>query len=452
MKTAIVLAAGKGTRMKSSRAKVLHPILGQTMIEHVMGHLDKVQVDHQIVVVGHQAEAVQACLKERASYAFQHEQLGTGHAIRQTLPLLSQEGYTLILYGDTPCVQAKTMAMMFEQAQTADLAVLTAVFDDPARYGRMVRNDKGQVEKIVEYKDCTEAQRKINEINTGMYCVKNSILHEYIPQIKNNNEAKEYYLTDLVELLIKDHKVVEAILLKDPNEVVGVNDQNDLVVASRWIQHKINQHWLSQGVTMIEPSLTYISLDTQLEADVVLYPNVYIEGKSHIKKGTQVLPNSFIIDSSIGENCKIDAARITDSIVGNEVKVGPYAHLRNHCVIHDKNRIGNFVEMKNTTLGYDSRCAHLTYLGDTTVGEHVNFGCGVVTVNYDGKNKYRTIIGDHAFIGSNVNLLAPIAVGDYAVVAAGSTISQSVQASDMAIARSREVIKPGYGKKYIEGK
>lgn len=452
MKTAIVLAAGKGTRMKSNRAKVLHPILGQTMIEHVMGQLERIQVDHQIVVIGHQAEAVQACLKDRASYAFQHEQLGTGHAIRQSLPLVSKDGYTLILYGDTPCVQSETMAMMFEQSATADLSVLTAVFDDPARYGRIIRDASGNIEKIVEYKDCDDKQREIKEINTGIYCVKNEVLHAYIPQIKNDNEAKEFYLTDLVEMLIRDNKQVRAIVLKDSNEVLGVNDQNDLLVASRWIQNKINQHWMRQGVTFIDPSSTYISLDTQLEADVILYPNVYIEGKSSIKKGTKVLPNSFIINSSIGELSTIDASRITDSEVGNLVSVGPFAHLRNHCVIHDKNRIGNFVEMKNTTLGYDSRCAHLTYLGDTVVGQKVNFGCGVVTVNYDGKNKYKTVIHDYAFIGSNVNLIAPIEVGENAVVAAGSTITHSVEATDMAIARPHQIIKPGYGLKYKEKK
>lgn len=452
MKTAIVLAAGKGTRMKSSRAKVLHPILGQTMIEHVMSQLNQLEVDHQIVVVGHQAEEVQAVLKERVSYALQAEQLGTGHAIQQALELLSPQGYTLILYGDTPCVQAATMERMFKESQGVDLCVLSAIFEDPARYGRVVRNAQGEIEKIVEYKDCTPDQLNIQEINTGIYCVKNSILHTYIPKLTNTNEAKEYYLTDLVELLKRDHKAVKALVLEDVNEVLGVNDQVDLARASRWIQQKINHEWMAKGVTFIDPTASYISPDTILEADVVVYPNVVCEGQNHIQAGTTLLPNTFIKNSRIGKECRIDASRIYDSDVHHRVKIGPFAHLRDHCVIHDENRIGNFVEMKNTTLGYDSRCAHLTYLGDAVVGRKVNFGCGVVTVNYDGKAKHKTIIHDHAFIGSNVNLIAPIEVGEQAVVAAGSTITQNVNDTDMAIARAHQINKPGYGLRYKEKK
>ena len=452
MKTAVVLAAGKGTRMQSELPKVMHTILSETMVEHVLSNLNTIKVDQTVVVVGHGAELVQACLKDSVAYAIQSEQLGTGHAVMQSLPLLPIEGDSLILYGDTPCIQAETMANLYEVNKDADLTVLTAIFEDPARYGRIVRNAVGDIEKIVEYKDCTDEQKLIKEINTGIYCVKNKVLHEYLAMIKNDNAAKEYYLTDLIEIGLNHGLNMQAIPVEDVNEVMGVNDRVDLAKASQWIQQTINQKWMRKGVTMVNPDQTYISLSTELDADVTLYPNVYLEKKSKIGKGTVVLPNSFIVNSTIGENCKIDSSRITDSIVKNKVNVGPFAHLREHCVIDDNNRIGNFVEMKNTQLGFDSRCAHLTYLGDSIVGKKVNFGCGVVTVNYDGKSKFKTIIGNNAFIGSNVNLIAPIEVGENAVVAAGSTITRSVEDADMAIARAHQVNKPGYGLRYKEKK
>jgi bifunctional UDP-N-acetylglucosamine pyrophosphorylase/glucosamine-1-phosphate N-acetyltransferase len=414
--------------------------------------LNTIKVNQTVVVVGHGAELVQACLKDSVAYAVQSEQLGTGHAVMQSLPLLPIEGDSLILYGDTPCIQAETMANLYEVNKDADLTVLTAIFEDPARYGRIVRNAVGDIEKIVEYKDCTDEQKLIKEINTGIYCVKNKVLHEYLAMIKNDNAAKEYYLTDLIEIGLNHGLNMQAIPVEDVNEVMGVNDRVDLAKASQWIQQTINQKWMRKGVTMVNPDQTYISLSTELDVDVTLYPNVYLEKRTKIGKGTVVLPNSFIVNSTIGENCKIDSSRITDSVVKNKVNVGPFAHLREHCVIDDNNRIGNFVEMKNTQLGFDSRCAHLTYLGDSIVGKKVNFGCGVVTVNYDGKSKFKTIIGNNAFIGSNVNLIAPIEVGENAVVAAGSTITRSVEDTDMAIARAHQVNKPGYGLRYKEKK
>lgn len=452
MRTAIVLAAGKGTRMKSNLPKVMHPILSESMIEHVMTHLNEIKVDQSVVVVGHGAEIVQACLKDTVSYAMQVEQLGTGHAVMQALPVLPNVGDSLILYGDTPCIQSKTMDWLYDVNKDFDLTVLTAVFEDPARYGRIVRDNQGQIEKIVEYKDCTEDQRRIKEINTGIYCVKNDALHTYLSHIKNDNAAKEYYITDLIEIFLKNGLKVQALAIEDSDEVLGVNDRVDLARASKWIQNTINRTWMEKGVTFVNPDQSYVSLNTVLEEDVTIYPNVYLEKKTHIKRGTTLLPNTFIVNSIIGEDCKIDASRITDSEIKNKVNVGPYAHLREHCVIDDNNRIGNFVEMKNTQIGFDSRCAHLTYLGDTIVGKKVNFGCGVVTVNYDGKNKFKTKIGDYAFIGSNVNLIAPIEVGENSVVAAGSTITRSVDDTDMAIARAHQINKPGYGLRYKEKK
>ncbi len=452
MRNAIVLAAGKGTRMKSSLPKVMHKILGQPMIGHVITHLNEVHTDKNIMVIGHGAELIQEYLKDQVLFAFQMEQKGTGHAVMQAIDQLDPTGDTVLLYGDCPCVQSETIEWLFESNQDYDLTVLTAFFFDPAKYGRIVRDKKQRIKKIVEYKDCSKAELNIKEINTGIYCFKNEKLIKFIKELNNNNAQNEYYITDLVEIFINNELRVQAISVKDNEEVMGVNDRQDLLNAQRWIQKRINTKWIEAGVTFINPQGTYVSLETTLEEDVVLYPNIYLEGKNHIGRGTTIRPGSFIVNAVIGEEVMIDASRISDSTVGNHVNIGPFAHLRGHTDIADGNRIGNFVEMKNAKIGQDSRCAHLTYIGDAEVGEDVNFGCGVVTVNYDGKNKFKTKIGDHAFIGSNVNLIAPITVGNNAVVAAGSTIDEDVPDNDLAIARERQVNKPGLGLKYIEKK
>ena len=452
MRNAIVLAAGKGTRMKSTLPKVMHKILGQPMIGHVITHLKEVNTDKNIMVVGHGAEMIQEYLKDQVSFALQMEQKGTGHAVMQAIDQLDPRGDTVLLYGDCPCVQSETIEWLFESNKDFDLTVLTAFFFDPAKYGRIVRDKKQRVKKIVEFKDCTKSELNIKEINTGIYCFKNEKLIKHIKELRDNNAQNEYYITDLVEIFINNELRVQAISVKDNEEVMGINDRQDLLNAQRWIQKRINTAWIDQGVTFINPLGTYISLETTFEEDVVLYPNIYLEGKNHIKRGTTILPGSFIINSTIGENVKVDSSRITDSIVGNNVNIGPYSHLRGHTDIGDGTRIGNFVEMKNAKIGKNTRCAHLTYIGDSEVGEDVNFGCGVVTVNYDGKNKFMTKIGDHAFIGSNVNMIAPVTIGANAVLAAGSTIDHDVPDNDMGIARERQVNKPGLGLKYIQKK
>lgn len=448
MRTAVILAAGKGTRMKSEMPKVMHPILSEPMIVHIYSHLRKIHVDHSIVVVGYKAEAIEACLKDSVEYAYQNEQLGTGHALMQTLPKLSMEGDTIILYGDVPCIQADTMEKLFAYNKDFDMTVYTAYFDDPKQYGRIVRDTQGNVSKIVEFKDSTDFEKSIKEINTGIYCIKNKAIHQYMNQLKNDNAQNEYYLTDLVEILSKSGAKVQALEIEDVDEIQGVNDRLDLARASKWIQNRINTNWMKEGVSFIDPNLSFISLNTSIGQDVTIYPNVYCEHTNTIGSNVKLLPNTYLSNTKIGNHTRIDASRITDCEVGNEVNIGPYAHLRMNCVIADKNRIGNFVEMKNTRFGYDSRCAHLTYLGDSEVGSKVNMGCGVVTVNYDGKNKFKTIIEDGAFIGSNVNLIAPITVGKNALVAAGSTIYEDVIEAGMAIARSRQVNKQGYGARY----
>lgn len=448
MKSAIVLAAGKGTRMKSSKNKVMHEVLGKPMIGHVVDRLSSIDVDEVVMVVGHQASAIQDYLKDRVIYAMQEPQQGTGHAVMQATALEGKSGDTLILYGDCPLISVETMKTMFEHNQGKALTVLTAVLEDPAQYGRIVRDEQGNILKIVEYKDANDEERKIKEINTGIYCVSNELLFKHLADLTNDNVQKEYYLTDLVEIFAKHRYDVQGLVVEDINEVMGVNDRFDLLKASNWLQNKINTRLMQEGVTFIDPKATYVDEDVVIGEDTILYPNVYITSGSVLGKRNEILPNTMIHNSQIGDDNVIDSSRIMDSRIDNDVTVGPFAHLRNGTVIESKNRIGNFVEFKNSRLGFDSRCAHLTYVGDADVGSKVNFGCGVVTVNYDGKNKFKTIIKDGAFIGSNVNLIAPITVGENAVVAAGTTANKDVLDGEMAIGRSRQENKTGYGLKY----
>jgi bifunctional UDP-N-acetylglucosamine pyrophosphorylase/glucosamine-1-phosphate N-acetyltransferase len=448
MRNAIVLAAGKGTRMKSSMSKVMHPILSKPMVGHVVTNLKQIDVEEIVVVIGHQAEQVKAYLKDTVDYAVQMPQSGTGHAVMQVQTLRDKDGETLILYGDCPCITPETMEKIFTHNSDCSMTVLTAELDDPQKYGRVVRDENGNIEKIVEFKDCTPRQLAIKEINTGIYCVKTQQLFEHLDEITNDNSQNEYYLTDLIEIFNSHGLSVQALPVEDVDEVMGVNDRYDLLEAQRWMQKRINLYWLGNGVTFIDPDLTFISPDTEIGEDTILYPNVYLEGKTKIGTNCTILPQSFLVNATIGNNTKIDASRISDSIVKDNVNLGPFAHIRMNCVIEDNNRIGNFVEMKNTTIGFDSRCAHLTYLGDAEIGSKVNIGCGVVTVNYDGKNKHKTTVKDGAFIGSNVNLIAPITIGENAVVAAGTTATMDVGDEEMAIARSRQENKPGYGLKY----
>jgi bifunctional UDP-N-acetylglucosamine pyrophosphorylase / glucosamine-1-phosphate N-acetyltransferase len=448
MKSAIVLAAGKGTRMKSSKNKVMHEVLGKPMIGHVVSRLGKLKVDNIVVVIGHQAEEIETYLQQRVSYALQQPQLGTGHAVMQAQSLKDMEGQTLILYGDCPLVQSDTMKKLYEANEGKALTVLTAFLEDPGQYGRIVRDHLNNVIRIVEYKDCDESLRQIKEINTGIYCVDNQLLFKHLADITNDNAQKEYYITDLIEIFHHNGYDIQGLPVLDVNEVMGINDRIDLAKATAWLQHHINTKWMREGVTFIDPKSTYVEEDVVIGEDTILYPNVYIQKGSVIGKSTTILPQSFIVSSIIGDFNTIDSSRITDSRVDNHVKIGPFAHLRNGTVVESKNRIGNFVEFKNSRIGFDSRCAHLTYIGDADVGSKVNLGCGVVTVNYDGKNKFKTIIKDGAFIGSNVNLIAPITIGKDSVVAAGTTANLDVEDGEMAIGRARQENKVNYGFKY----
>jgi len=448
MRSAIVMAAGKGTRMKSELPKTMHQILDRPMVGHIYDNLIKANVEQIVVVVGFGADYVKNYLQDKVNYALQEPQLGTGHAVMQASILKEFEGKTLLYNGDCPLIQAETLESLFKEAEEADFTVLTTKMPDPLRYGRIIRDNDDNVEKIVEYKDCNETEISIDEINVGIYCVDNKLLWKYIDELNNDNAQKEYYVTDLVEIFKKHGHRVNAMIAKDCEEMTGPNDRKMLAEATQWIKKQLNTKLMDNGVTLIDPERVYVSTETFIGEDSIVYPNVTMEGKVVIGKSCTILPNTYLKDVEIGDNTTIDSSRITDSKIGNEVTIGPNSHLRNGCEIADKVRIGNFVELKNSKLGYNTKCAHLTYIGDSIVGEKVNFGCGVVTVNYDGKNKYTTEIGDGSFIGSNVNIIAPIKIGKNALLAAGSTIDHDVEDGDMGIARPRQEIKKGFGLKY----
>ena len=448
MKNAIIMAAGKGTRMNSDIPKVMHKVCNKEMISHIIDNCEIANVDNIVTVVGYGKDLIMDTLKDKCDYAFQDVQLGTGHAVMMANCLENQSGYTLVINGDCPCIQHETFNKLFEACDGVEMVVLTAIVDDARTYGRIVRNDDNSINKIVEYKDCTESEKLINEINTGIYCFNNKVLFDNLKNIKNTNAQNEYYITDLVEILNKKGLKVNALVAECNEEVAGVNDLSELSLANKWLQAKINKKHMINGVTIIDPDTTYISGDVSISKGVVIYPGCSIEGQCTIGDNSVILSNSFIKDSSIGKNTTIISSRVTDSIVGDDVSVGPNAHLRMNTIVENKNRIGNFVELKNCKMGYNSRCAHLTYLGDCEIGAGVNIGCGVVTVNYDGKSKYKTVVMDGAFIGSNVNMIAPLTVGENAVVAAGSTITQDVPEGSMAIARDRQKNLDGYGTKY----
>lgn len=450
MKNAIILGAGKGTRMHSKKPKVLHEVCGEPMVSLIIKQLKKAGAERIVTVTGYGHEEVEEKLQGMTEFALQEPQLGTGHAVNQAQQLKDEKGVTIVANGDAPCISAETFAKLYEVSESCDMAVLTVKLDDAGSYGRVIRTGNGEIEKIVEAKDCNEEEKKVTEINTGIYVFNNELLFSYLNEVTNNNAQGEYYITDLVEIFKKHGKKVFAVEAESKEEVQGVNDNLELAHANKYMQKKINEEWCKKGVTIIDPEHTYIGTDVTFGSDVIVYPNTYFYGETEIGDETTITPGTYLVNAKIGSRCIIDSSEITDSIVKDDCQIGPYAHFRMHSIIEDKNRIGNFVEFKNTHFGVDSRCAHLTYLGDSDVGSKVNIGCGVITVNYDGANKYHTTIKDGAFIGSNCNLIAPVTIGENAVVAAGSTATKDVPDGDMAIGRVRQDNKDGYGKFYLE--
>ncbi|WP_377887151.1 bifunctional UDP-N-acetylglucosamine diphosphorylase/glucosamine-1-phosphate N-acetyltransferase GlmU [Alkalihalobacillus sp. R86527] len=447
---AVVLAAGQGTRMKSKLYKVLHPVCGKPMVEHVVDQLNALELKNIVTVVGHGAELVSEQLGKRSEYVLQEEQLGTAHAVMQAKDILSdKDGVTLVVCGDTPLITKETMdsLLSYHEEQTAKATILTAKADNPFGYGRIIRDENGSVQRIVEQKDANEAEQNVTEINTGTYCFDNKTLFETLQLVNNENSQGEYYLPDVVEILQQQGEVVAAYQTADFNETMGVNDRVALSRAEQAMKKRINEKHMRNGVTLIDPDATYISPDATIGQDSVIYPGTTISGEVVIGNETVIGPNSEIKDSKVGSNSVVKQSVVHNSEVGNDVTIGPFAHVRPSSEIHDGVKIGNFVEVKKSVMGEGSKASHLSYIGDAEIGKEVNLGCGSITVNYDGKNKYLTKVEDGAFIGCNVNLIAPVNVGKGAFVAAGSTITDDVPEQALSIARSRQTNKEDYASK-----
>ena len=444
---AVILAAGQGTRMKSKLYKVLHPVCGKPMVQHVVDHIQTLGVNRIVTVVGHGAKTVQEQLGDQSEYVLQAEQLGTAHAVQQAEAILgNEEGTTLVVCGDTPLIRPETMQALFEhhQAKKAKATILTAIAENPTGYGRILRGIDGQVEQIVEQKDATAQQQLVKEINTGTYCFDNKALFETLKLVKNDNAQGEYYLPDVIELLQKQNEVVEAYVTDDFEETLGVNDRIALAQAESLMRARINERHMRNGVTIVHPESTYISAEAVIGRDTVIQPGSMIEGKTVIGEDCLIGPNTQIIDSRIGDRTSIHSSVVRESEIAEETAVGPFANIRPLSVIGSHVKIGNFVEVKKSTLGDDTKVSHLSYIGDAKVGSHVNIGCGSITVNYDGKNKYQTVIEDDVFVGCNTNLVAPVKVGKGSFIAAGSTITKEVPEDALAIARARQENKPNY--------
>nr|WP_280521509.1 bifunctional UDP-N-acetylglucosamine diphosphorylase/glucosamine-1-phosphate N-acetyltransferase GlmU [Paenibacillus mangrovi] len=447
---AIVLAAGQGKRMKSKLYKVLHPVCGKPMVGHVLNTVKQVNCERSIVIVGHGAEAVQSYLGETAEYVLQEQQLGTGHAVKMAKDLLgSEEGSTIVICGDTPLVTAETLEALTElhESNNAAATVLTAYTENPKGYGRVIRSEDGSVLRIVEQKDCSPEEDAVREFNTGTYCFDNAKLFAALEKVTNQNVQQEYYLTDVIGILVGQGETVLGYMTEDYAESIGVNDRLALSEAERLMRERINKRHMLNGVTIIDPASTYIGADVTIGSDTVLYPGTVLKGSTVIGKDCQIGPQSDIKDSVIGDGVAIKHSVLDQAEVGNRTTVGPFAYLRPKAKLGEDVKIGDFVEVKNAKIDNGSKVSHLSYVGDANVGKNVNVGCGAITVNYDGYNKFITEIEDDAFIGSNVNLVAPVKVGKGAFVVAGSTITNSVPENDLAIARNRQENKPGYAEK-----
>lgn len=440
-----ILAAGRGTRMKSNLPKVLHSLGGKSLVERVIQSVEPLQPERRMVIIGYQGEQVKTALKPIPDLEFveQTVQLGTGHAIQQLLPHL--EGYNgdlLILNGDVPLLRSETLEnfLQIHQENQNAATVLTAKLPNPKGYGRVFCNDENLVQQIVEDKDCTPSQRQNQRINAGVYCFRWQDLAKILPHLEANNAQKEYYLTDAVTQVAP----VMAVDVEDYQEIGGINDRLQLSAAYDILQARIKEKWMKAGVTLINSSSITIDETVELEPDVIIEPQTHLRGNTVIKAGSRIGPGSLIENSLIGENVTAKYSVISDSIVQNGSRIGPYTHLRSHAEVGENCRIGNFVELKNSKLGERTNAAHLSYLGDTTTGTKVNIGAGTITANYDGANKHKTTIGNNCKTGSNSVLVAPITLGNDVYIAAGSTITENVPDNSLAIARQRQVVKEGW--------
>ena len=443
---AIVLAAGKGTRMKSQLAKVLHPIMGRPMLAYPLETLKNLGIKEIIAVVGYQAEAVKAVFSSfPVTFVTQEPQLGTGHAVQVACQALNRnQGSVLVVCGDVPLLPEVYLEALYRQHQQtgAAAAVLTVELSDPGSYGRLVKDVQGNILKIVEARDATPEQLSIREINTGIYCFQIPFLLNALENLRPDNDQQELYLTDVIAQAQAQNLRVSSLKAPEAISFQGINTRVDLAIVSRRVRQRINERQMLAGVTLIDPETTYIEADVQIGPDTVIYPNCYLMGNTRLGSGCCLEPNVKIADSTLGARVTIKMNTvITESIIADEVQIGPFAHLRPLSEIREKARIGNFVEVKKSLLHPGVKAGHLSYLGDAEIGPQVNIGAGTITCNYDGQKKHRTNIETGVFIGSNSALVAPVRIGEGAYVGAGSTITADVPPGKLAIARGRQVIK-----------
>ena len=434
-----ILAAGRGTRMKSDLPKVLHTLAGRSLVERVLDSCSLLDLDKQIVIIGYQGEKIQQALSHRQGVEFveQTEQLGTGHAVQQVMSSLEgYQGDLLVLNGDAPLLRPETLQKLVETHQTKQNAatLLTANLPNPQGYGRVFCNGDNLVSHIIEDRDCNTAQKRNCRVNAGIYCFNWQKLAAALPKLSTNNDQQEYYLTEVVDYL----NPVMAFDAEDYRETNGINDRQQLSVAYDILQARIKNDWMKAGVTMIDPASITIDESVQLESDVILEPQTHLKGETKIATGSRIGPGSLIDNSTIGSNVTVLYSVVSDSQVAQNTRIGPYSHLRGEVKLGESCRVGNFVEIKKTTVGSNTNMAHLSYLGNATLGDRVNVGAGTITANYDGKQKHPTVIKQGTKTGSNSVLVAPVTLGENVTVAAGSVVTQDVNDNALVVARSRQ--------------
>lgn len=454
MNIGIILAAGEGTRMRSKKAKVLHPICGKPMIEYVLQTAKSSGLEKNVVIVGHGKDEVISHVKMDGVFfeeqpIYEGAPYGTGFAVMQGLKHVSDDDLVVVLCGDTPLITETTIKKLIEYHTESNncATVLTTELVDPKGYGRIVRRENEDLLKIVEHKDANNWELEINEINSGIYCFKGSYLKESLSKIDNNNIQKEYYLTDVISILSDGGSKVGAFKIQDETEIYGINSRVQLAFAQEVMVNRINRVHMENGVTLIDPKSILIEKDVIIGRDTIIYPGAILEGKTIIGEDCIIRGNTRIVDSTIENGVEIESTLIEESIVGDNCHIGPYAHLRPKSILGQNIKIGNFVEVKNATLDDNTKASHLSYIGDAQVGKSVNIGCGVVFVNYNGQSKSKSIVEDNAFVGSNSNLVAPVTVKKWGYIAAGSTITDDVEEGDLSIARARQVNKAGWVEK-----
>ena len=440
-----VLAAGKGTRMKSALPKVLQPLGGKSLIERVLNATNALKADRRIAIVGYCSDQVRTSLADypNLEFAEQAEQLGTGHAIQQLMePLTGFEGELVVLTGDSPLMRTETIQALIDshRQHNASATVLTAILPNPTGYGRVFCDRDMKIDRIIEHRDSNPEQLLNQRVSTGVYCFNWQELAQALPKLTTNNAQKEYYLTEVFDYL----KSVYASDLEDPDESLGINDRIQLAHAYEILQKRAREKWMRAGVTMLLPETITIDDDVELAPNVIIEPHSHLRGHSKVGTGSIIGPSTMLSNSIIGENCEVQFSVIEDSQVGDNSRIGPFARIRGESIVGEKCRIGNFVELKNAKIGDRTNAAHLSYLGDATLGTQVNIGAGTITANYDGFKKHQTVIGDRSKTGSNSVLVAPITIGANVNIAAGSAITEDVADNALAIARSKQIVKTDY--------